>query len=81
MKDLRQAMHLQLAVHGIVLEETKPPKKAPEPTQAAPLDRGKIRRILIERGAHPSDLWWLARSCPSMEAAMAYRPWRRDEKK
>lgn len=77
MKDLRDMMHLQLARHGIVIETTQVKRREapPQPSVAsAPLDRGRIRRILIERGAPERSLRWLTISCPSYEAAMGYRP-------
>lgn len=64
-----------LASVGITLDEPKQARpNVVVPTGKPPVDKGRIRSILIERGAPEDQLWWLVRSCPSESDAMTYNP-------
>jgi hypothetical protein len=66
----------QLASVGIELRTarsaTPPARTASSP--GAPVDRERVREILVATGAPAADVEWLVASCPSVADAAAYRP-------
>lgn len=73
MKDLTSIMHLQLATHGIVLDD---PKKGqaitPSPRVVnGPVDRQRVRELLSPK-VPAKDLGWLTDSCPSVQDAKRF---------
>lgn len=72
-----RSLHMRelLAAQGIQLDSAKPSRVDAKPrAAAAPIDRERIRAILIDRGAPEADLEWMTASCPSEAAARAYSP-------
>ena len=71
-------MHAELARNaGIFLDETPRAKStAPARVATTPSDeeRAEIRSIIVEAGAPMAHVEWLARSCPSVDDAMTYKP-------
>ncbi len=74
--DRSTALRMRLASVGIHLDpavgdrDVKPPIAPSE----APVDRAKIRAILVSRGAPERSIDWLAASCPNERKAWGYKP-------
>lgn len=66
-----------LAAYGMPLDkpiEHGQPAPGARPADPAPVDRDAVRALLVAAGAPGRDLEWLVVSCPSIDAARAYRP-------
>lgn len=76
--NLSECMRLDLARVGISLDDSKPSIARPPAPRGSPVvDRELVRAELTARGATPEQLEWLVPSCPSHEAARAFRPIRK----
>ena len=76
--DMSRNLRIHLARVGIDLDERKPKMGAPAVVHAEPepIDRAKVRELLVLRGAPARDLEWLTASSPSVEAAAVFAPYR-----
>lgn len=63
----------ELARAGITLDDKPAPIAKLEHAAEQPVDRAKVREILVAAGAPAEDLEWLVEGCPSLDDARAYR--------